>query len=333
MKLLRILPAAVATLAAALSVCSCDRQKPTTTSTSGIATVYTDPSFQNIVDDEVNVYEYIYRDANIIPMYENEKACMDSLIAGATKAIVISRPLKEDEAEYFKAKGTNARCSKIAVDAIAVIVNPANTVDQLSVSELAEILTGKYTQWGDVEPSKLGKITVVFDHQASSTVKYMRDSVMSGRPFGDNVGAQGSPKAVFDYVAENRGAIGFVGVNWISTDMRTTDLPQSEKAAAKAQMLQDNDTVRNEFNTAVKVLKLRRDDDLTAVKPYQYYIYTAQYPLFRPVYMIITATNGTLAHGFYSFVTGYQGQKIIQSSGILPYMLQNRQHVELVSPK
>ena len=69
---------------------------------------------------------------------------------------------------------------------------------------------------------------------------------------------------------------------------------------------------------------MRRDDDIKAYKPYQAYIYDGSYPLFRSIYMITTAANGSIAHGFYSFVTGFKGQKIIQMTGILPATVQPR---------
>lgn len=328
MKILRTLTAMAAIAVMATTMVSCDK-KTTSTSTSGIATVVADPSFRNVIDDEIQVYEYIYRDANIIPFYADEKSAVDSLLDGKTKCIVISRELNDKELSYLKSKKINVKQSKIAIDALALIVNPENTVNVLSKKEVAEILEGRFTKWSEVEPSKLGDITVVFDHQASSTVQYARDSIMGGAKFGPNVGAQGSPEAVFDYVANNKNAIGIIGVNWISSDLKTTELPQSDRIKAKAESLSLNDTIANEFNTKVKVLKIRGNEEVTAYQPYQAYIFSGEYPLYRPVYMIITATNGTLTHGFYSFVTGVQGQKLIQATGILPAIFERARKVEL----
>jgi phosphate transport system substrate-binding protein len=72
------------------------------------------------------------------------------------------------------------------------------------------------------------------------------------------------------------------------------------------------------LNSDVKVLKLRRNDEVTAYKPYQQNIFDGTYPLFRQIYMITTGASGSLASGFYSFVTGDIGQKIIMKTGILP---------------
>ena len=149
----------------------------------------------------------------------------------------------------------------IAVDAIALIVNNDNPIEILSISEIRDILTGKITKWSDIEPTKLGDIQVVFDDEGSSTVKYMRDSIMKGEPFGQNVFAQQSSREVFDQVQMRKGAIGIIGVSWISADMRTRDMSRDERIKS----LQEQDTTVADFDPAVKVLKVRRDDQLREI--------------------------------------------------------------------
>jgi phosphate transport system substrate-binding protein len=233
---------------------------------------------------------------------------------------VIPRDLTKKEKEYLDAKNRHARSNMIAVDAIALIVNKENPVEILSLSEIRDILTGKIKKWGELEPTKLGDIQVVFDDEGSSTVQYMRDSIMKGEKFAENVYAQHSNKEVFDQVQMRRGAIGIIGVSWISSDMRTRDLSRDERIKS----LEQQDTTVADFDPSVKVLKVRRDDEVRAYKPYQAYIYDGSYPLYRSIYMITTGVNGSLSHGFYSFVTGTIGQKIIQRTGILPARVQPR---------
>ena len=299
---------------------SCSKD-PTKTSSSGIATIVCDDGFENIMNQEIDVFEYNCKgNANIIPYYVPEKACVDSLLDLKTKTIVITRELTEKEKAYLESQKKHPRSNRIAVDAIALIVNPQNSVEILSISEIADILTGRVTRWDEIEPSKLGEIQVVFDNEGSSTVKYMRDSVMNGQQFGPNVYAQHSSAEVFRQVQMRKNAIGVIGVSWISTDMRTRDLSREERI----QSLSQQDTTVTEFDTNVKVLKVRRDDSLRAFKPYQAYIYDGSYPLYRSIYMITTGVNGSLSHGFYSFVTGTLGQKIIQRTGVLPARVQPR---------
>ena len=305
---------------AVVLVSSCGRKIKKNTSTNGLASLVCDESFENILNQEVNVFEYIYPEASIIPYYTSERAAIDSLLQFKTKTIVVSRDLTKQEREYLKSKKRNPRTQKIAVDAIALIVNPSNPVDRLSKKEIAEILSGEVTDWNEISPNKTGKITVVFDHDGSSTVNYMRDSLLNGGLFGPNVFAQNSNDEVFEAVQKMKGAIGILGVSWISSDMRNADISTEHRVA----QLEKNDTTISSFDTRVKVLKVRRDDDIKAYLPYQAYIYDGSYPLFRSMYMTTTAVNGTVAHGFYSFVTSFRGQKIIQMTGILPATVQPR---------
>lgn len=294
---------------------SCDK-KVSNTSTSGIGSIVCDASFENIMQQEIDVFEYIYPNASIIPYYVDEHSAIDSLLDLKTKAIVITRELTPKEVDFLKSKGKNVRQKKIAVDALALIVNPANDVTVLSKKEIAQILSGELTRWDevDVQSQKLDNIEVVFDHQGSSTVQYMRDSLLDGRDFGPNVFAQKTPADVFKAVAANKNAIGVIGVSWISSDLGARELTREELAAAS----EANDTTVTAFDPSVKVLKVRGNNEVTAYKPYQAQIFDGSYPLFRSVYMINTAAGGSIVQGFFSFVTSFRGQKLIQMTGILP---------------
>ncbi|WP_348672577.1 PstS family phosphate ABC transporter substrate-binding protein, partial [Duncaniella dubosii] len=286
-----------------------------------LAKVACDESFENIMEQEINVYEYIYPKEDVVAYYLPENACIDSIMAmGSVKAAVVTRPLTEKEVSYLRSHKKLVHQQRIAVDALAIIVNPQNPVEILSRKDIAEILSGDVTRWDQVEPCKLGEISVIFDHQGSSTVKYMRDSIMDGRPFGPNVSAVKTNPEVFKAVAENKNAMGVIGVSWVSSDMKGREHSVEELAKA----VEKSDTTMLDFNHDVKVLKIRGNDVVQAYKPYQAYIFDGSYPLFRSVYMISTAPGGTTTHRFYSFVTGFQGQKLIQMTGILPATLRPR---------
>ena len=312
MKFMRLFPALLA--AAAVMAAGCNdnassKKAPT------YAKVACDETFETIMEQEVNVYEYIYPKEDILVSYMPENEAIDSLLSLSDyKTAVITRPLTDKEVSYLKSNKKNVHQRKIAVDALALIVNPANPVEILSKKDIAEILSGDVTRWDQVEPCKLGDIDVIFDHQGSSTVKYMRDSVLDGRPFGPNVFAQKNNADVFKAVSQNKNAIGIIGVSWITGDLSQREKSASELAAA----VEKNDTTNLSFNENVKVLKIRGNNEVTAYRPYQAYIFDGSYPLYRSVYMVTTAPGGTVSHRFFSFVTGFQGQKLIQMTGILP---------------
>ncbi len=315
----------MALLAGSILASSCSGKTDngeTSTSTSGIATIVCDASFENILSQEIDVFEYIYPEASIMPYYTDQNAAIDSLLDFKTKNIVVTRMLTPKEEAYLKDNRKQVRQKLIAVDAIALIVNPSNSVQVLSKPEIAEILTGKISRWDQVVPGNnhLDSIEVVFDHQGSSTVQYMRDSLLNGAAFSPNVYAQKDPSAVFEAVANNKNAIGIIGVSWISRDMNTRELTR-EQFAERMKQSADTTVSEQEFNTQVKVIKVRGNNEVTAYQPYQAYIHSGEYPLYRQIYMISTAPGGTLGHGFYSFVTGFQGQKIMMTTGVLPAIM------------
>ncbi|MCC8175559.1 MAG: substrate-binding domain-containing protein [Bacteroidales bacterium] len=313
---------AVTLVALAFGACTKFSDKPKgVTSTSGVTILACDESFQNIIEQEIGVFEYIYPDVSVLPYYLNEKACVDSLMSLHVPSAVLARELTPEETAYLTANKKKPKTSRIAVDAIALIVNPANPIEILSINEIREILTGQVTEWNQLEPSKLGKISVVFDNEGSSTVQYMKDSLMRGEKFADNVYAQATNPEVFKAVQNNKNAIGIIGVSWVSADMNNAAVANAE---SMAKSLERNDTTVSTFDSSIKVLKIRRDDSIEAYQPYQAYIFDGRYPLYRSIYMVTTGVGGTPSHGFYSFVTGFQGQKIIMKTGILPAVVHPR---------
>lgn len=290
-------------------------EKKQKSATIGTATLVCDSSFQNILAQEIDVFEYQYPEAHILAEYTTQAVAFDSLLSLNTKTIVVSRDLTPEERSFLKSKKRTARSSKIAVDAVAFIVNQENPVEMLTLGELADIVGGRTTQWNDIQPNNLGEISVVLDQTGSSLATYMRDSLLQGGPLGSNVYSAGSIPAVFETVEKNKNAIGVLGVSWITSDMSSADIDRDSLAVS---VLSDEPVQGATLTQRVKVLKLRRNDEVTAYKPYQQNIFDGTYPLFRQIYMITTAHSSSPGGGFYSFVTGDIGQKIIMKTGILP---------------
>ncbi len=327
-----VLAAAVAVSMAVAGTSCLKYEKDPHSSTSGTTTMVCDNTFENIFNQEVDVFEYQYPDAHILVRYGTQAEALDSLFSLNTRSIVISRDLTPEEkralkSKYKKERGANinVRSSKIAVDAVAFIVNPKNTCEKLTVSELADIMSGESSQWNDLEPSELGKINVVLDQTGSSLATFLTDSLLHGKPLGPNVYSAGSIPEVFKIVENNVNAIGVLGVSWITSDMDSADMSREELAES---VLADGAVMGATLTDKVKVLKVNRDNEVTAYKPYQQYIFDGSYPLFRQIYMITTASTSNVAGGFYSFVTGPIGQKIIMKTGILPARV-SVQQVEL----
>ena len=318
-----------ATLSALLLMVACmvscghsNNTTPKDTTTSGMTTIYCDNSFENIMEQEIEVFEYNYPKANIMPFYVDEKTAIDSLMEGATKLLVTSRMINDQDIEYLRSKKRNLRQQRLAVDAIAIVVNNENTIEELSLQDIRDILTGKVKRWGEIEPTKLrnDSIIVVFDHKSSSITHHMRDSILHGEKFNAKVYAQGTPTDVFTAVEKIKNAVGLIGVTWVCTDMSGKDLPLEQRVKE----LNEQSTATFDFKNQIKVLSVRYDDLPIGKKPYQAYIFDGSYPLYRSLYVITTGPSGSLASGFYSFLTSVIGPKIILNTGILPASIHPR---------
>lgn len=285
-----------------------------------------DASFENIVDQEIDIFEYTYatpkRQAYVIPYYLPQQQCFDSLLNpdNNIRTIIAARRLTKDEKIRLQNHKRKPREQCIAVDAVALIINNDNPQSVISMQELRDILSGKVTSWQDMWPTKLDSIRVVFDQNGSSLYQFMRDSINGGEPLAAKIYAENSSREVFEAVSQRPNALGVIGVSWITTDMNGSVISREEMRERSTA----NDTTSLSFSNRIKVLAVSGDDSVEAYKPYQAYIFDGRYPLFRSIYMITTSVGGTLDNAFYAFVTGMQGQKIIQMTGVLPATVQPR---------
>ena len=281
---------------------ACGKSEITDTPTSGNITIGVDESFQPIIESQVNTFESIYKYAQINPHYKPEGAVIEDLINDSTQIAVLSRELTPQEQAVFDQRKIIPRVTKIAIDAVTLIVNNDNPDSLLTMDQVKDIFSGNIKSWKDLNSeSNLGDITIVFDNNNSSTSRYVRDSLTADNKLPQNTFAANSHKALIDYVSENKNALGVMGVNWISDF--------------------DDSTVVG-FLNRIKVIGISKDPNPVTTEsyyqPYQAYIAQGAYPLRRFLYIVSTEGRAGLGTGFVSFVAGDKGQRIILKSGLVP---------------
>ena len=165
----------------------------------------------------------------------------------------------------------------------------------------------------------------MFDTPNSGMVRYLRDSLCCNLPFGKNVKALSADSSsvditqvrshdkVIEYVASHPNALGFVGVNWIANPVDTTNLSFIDKVNVISVSSATQATPGNSYKPYPYQLALElahRESPLEFP--------SGGYPLIRDIYVIITDATGGLTSGFFNFIAGDRGQRIILKSGILP---------------
>ncbi|HZJ77976.1 MAG TPA: substrate-binding domain-containing protein [Clostridia bacterium] len=121
------------------SIFSCSDNKP-----SGKVVVVGSSSVTPLMEKLKEAYMKINNNAEIEIQQSDSTTGVNSVIEGICDIGMASRELKESEVS----KGLIS--TKIAFDGIAVITNPNNPVDEMSIEEVKNIYTGKLTTWAAV---------------------------------------------------------------------------------------------------------------------------------------------------------------------------------------
>ncbi|WP_080905709.1 PstS family phosphate ABC transporter substrate-binding protein [Parabacteroides sp. Marseille-P3160] len=284
---------------------SCRRNKITRTDTptSGVATIVCDECYAPIVKEELAVFQGMNPDAEITPVFTNEVEAINLLLKDSVRLILAARELSTDEMNLIRERKQIPRVQKLATDGVALIVNNANVDTLISVSTLKKIMSGEITRWSEVSlkgKSDLGDVKVVFDNPNSSTIRFVKDSILKGIPLSDRLVSQPSNADVLDYVSKVPNALGVIGVNWISNPRDTTNLSFTEKVRVVSVSSYDDPDLDNSY------------------KPYPAYLQLGFYPLVRNLYVILTDVRGGLPAGFTHFLGGDIGQRIILKAGLVP---------------
>ncbi|NLZ51746.1 MAG: phosphate ABC transporter substrate-binding protein [Thermoanaerobacteraceae bacterium] len=107
----------------------------------------------------------------------------------------------------------------IAKDAIAVIVNPANSVSDLTMEQIKSIFSGEVTNWKDLG-GKDAPITVVIREDGSGTRGAFEEIVLGDIKFTDKAIIQNSTGALRTTVAGTPDAIGFVSLGALNDEVK-----------------------------------------------------------------------------------------------------------------
>lgn len=277
----------------------------TDTKTSGHIAFAADESFSPVIDEEVQVFEATHPEAHLTAIYTNELDAINRLMNDSDSIWLVfaARDFKQKEKDYLKSINITPVSFPIAYDGLAMIVNNSNPDSMISVRDVKRIFSGEVKKWNEVFPSsRLGEIEVVFDNPKSSTVHWVVDSLLGGKPINSpNIQAVKTSEEVIKYVEKTPNSIGVVGSNWLNDKRDTTNITYKKNVTVMSVSNAD----KPEFNSSYQ--------------PYQAYIQMGLYPLYRTVWALLKDARHGLPWGFSHYVVSPIGQKIILKSALLPY--------------
>ena len=216
---------------------------------------------------------------------------LSSLISGTCDIAMSSRNIKEKEIAIAKQKGINPNEIKVALDGLVVVVNPGNPISKLTIVQLADIFTGRVTNWKEVG-GKDERIVVLSREVNSGTHVYFKEHVLrkndpnSKEEFAPTALMLSSSQAIADEVAGNSAAVGYYGLGYISKKQKPLAIAKDEKSEYEAP------TIENVIN--------------------------GKYPISRPLFLYTNGVPEGLAKKFVDFTLSKEGQDIVLKTDFVP---------------
>lgn len=126
--------------------------KVTETPTSGNIKISVDESYSLIMDTQIATFEAIYNYAIINATYKNEVDCFTDFMNDSARVIVANRNLTAAEEQKLNAIQIIPQTTKVAYDALAIIINKANKDTIYTYEQIEDIFKGKKSKWSDIYP-------------------------------------------------------------------------------------------------------------------------------------------------------------------------------------
>ncbi len=273
-------------------IVKCNKKKDQETILEGTTTILVDETLTPIVEDQVQIFESIYK-AKIKIEPKSESEVIQALVNGSSGIAILSRKLTIEENKIFANKKIVPKVTPFAKDGIALISNISNKDTLVALNDIVDFIKGK----------KVNTIKgLVFDNPNSSTVRYFCELAGLKKLPDNGIFSFKTNNEVIQYIAQNNGMIGVVGINYIfepSSSMR-------------------------DIVTKVNVLDVKNINDNNYYGPTQNNIAEGKYPLARDLYIINCQGFAGLGMGFTSFIKGDQGQRIVLKSGLVPVQVPPR---------
>jgi len=208
------------------------------------------------------------------------------LLNGTCDIANASREAKKKEIDSAKDRNMKLVATKVARDGLAIVVNPSNNVDNLTLDQLKQIYLGKIDNWKQVGGANLPIVAVGRDI-SSGTYGFFQEIVLGGGQYRKDMLALASNAAVEHAVVQTPGAIGYVGMGYVE--------PKK-----------------------VKVLSISTKKGEKGMMPTEETVMSGKYPLFRYLYCYTLGEPKGVAAEFLRFVTSAEGQSLVKKAGFLP---------------
>lgn len=202
-----------------------------------------------------------------------------ALINGTVDIANASRRMKEEEIETAINNGSNPVEFIIARDAIAIIVNPDNPIDNLTLYQISDIYSGKVNNWQEIGGEDRPIVRLSRETNSGTHVYFLEEVVRLGDKenntlFSPDTLLLPSSEGIGSEIRQNPNAIGYDGLGYVTDEMKIIGVATS---AGGEFVLPSSETVNNDTYPVARDLYMYTNGVPTGIiKDYLDWILTAE---------------------------------------------------------
>lgn len=216
-----------------------------------------------------------------------------------------SRPLLDQEYNQAKQRGFNLKQIPIAIDGLAIAVNPKLNIPGLTIDQLKSIYTGQITNWKQLGGPDLTIKPYSRPTSDGGTVELFVQDILGGQPFGSNVEFVSTTTQALQKLAGSPGGIYYASAPEVVPQCTIKPLPLGRKPGELVPPYQEP------FVPLSQCPGLRNQLNIGAFQ-------AGQYPITRNLFVVVKQ-NGQIdeqaGEAYANFLLTEQGQELISQAG------------------
>lgn len=217
-----------------------------------------------------------------------------ALVNGTVDIANASRQIKEEEIAEAQGNGVEPVEHIIARDAIAVIVNPENSVRELTLKQISDIYSGKIRNWSEVGGEDRPIVRLSRETNSGTHVYFLETVLRLGNSddktlFSMDTLLLPSSEGIIAEVRQNPNAIGYDGLGYVPDDLKMIAIAEEEGGAY---VLPAIPTVNDKT-----------------------------YPIARDLYMYTDGEPTGIVKEYLDWILGPEAQEIVAELGFVPASL------------
>jgi phosphate transport system substrate-binding protein len=219
-----------------------------------------------------------------------------ALINGTVDLANASRAISPEELAAARANNVEPLEFVVARDAIAIIVNPHNPVDHLTMQQISDIYSGKIENWAEVGGEDRPIVRLSRETNSGTHVYFLEEVLRLGREddqtlFSTDTLLLPSSEGITAEVRDNPNAVGYEGLGYITHDVKVLAVGQEGAISEEDFVLPSVQTVN-----------------------------LGSYPIARDLYMYTPGQPDGVVKAYLDWILAGEAQQIVDDLGFVPIL-------------